>query len=580
MPRKNAWHKRSPNVSFSSDTPSMANIMSEQLAEKLNLSAESGSTFESPVATRPLKIANATCTPTQNISPPCPTTEESPSKDLEDTSSDAYLAKILQHQFDRDHNRRLVQQEHRINGSQKVVTSFRKFKIQLGSSASGSDADNLSSSFNEDEASQEQIARRDMRDNEEDALYFEDVDAHLKATLQGRNAAYDSERNEFVSKHDVVTCYQKNAQKMEAFPVNFNTGDTSGVSFSNNVFSSLKQHAHKEKRLITKAQNENSKEKPQSAEHAIDANTQEMLQKLVTAGVLDEINGIISIGKEAVILHAKGGTETPQNQMNSLSKSIPENIAVKVFKTTMSEFRHRDKYIADDYRFHDRFKKLNSKKLAYLWAEKECRNLERLEAARIPCPEVVLLRKHLLLLRFIGAVSNSGGSSASAAPKLSEVAQKFKPEQKQRALDQVLSIMHRMYRDARLVHADLSEFNLLWFENKVWVIDTAQAVEPQHPRALEFLFRDCCNVTRFFGGKLQLEQVPNPRRLLLDITGIDLDISVSDGLYSEDQPTSQELAEFTGRLEEVQSRASNHASAKRNADGITLDDDRILEIRD
>jgi len=64
------------------------------------------------------------------------------------------------------------------------------------------------------------------------------------------------------------------------------------------------------------------------------------------------------------VLHAKGGSATPDNQMNSLRKSIPENIAVKVFKTVMSEFRHRDKYIQDDYRFCDRFKKLNSKKVS------------------------------------------------------------------------------------------------------------------------------------------------------------------------------------------------------------------------
>merc|ERR1711881_516285 len=143
---------------------------------------------------------------------------------------------------------------------------------------------------------------------------------------------------------------------------------------------------HKERRSLAKVHE--AKEKS-TAEHAVDTKTRTMLFKLVNAGVLEEVNGVISVGKEAVVLHAKGGTETPVNQMNSLTKAIPENIAIKVFKTTMGEFRHRDKYIADDYRFHDRFKKLNSKKLAYLWAEKECRNLERLENARIPSPRWV-----------------------------------------------------------------------------------------------------------------------------------------------------------------------------------------------
>ena len=46
------------------------------------------------------------------------------------------------------------------------------------------------------------------------------------------------------------------------------------------------------------------------------------------------------------------------------------------------------------------------------------------------------------------------------------------------------------------VHADLSEFNLLWFVNKVWVIDVSQSVMPTHPNALAFLLRDCYNVTK------------------------------------------------------------------------------------
>lgn len=36
---------------------------------------------------------------------------------------------------------------------------------------------------------------------------------------------------------------------------------------------------------------------------------------------------------------------------------IPKECAVKVFKTTLNEFKTRDKYIKDDYRFKDRFSK-------------------------------------------------------------------------------------------------------------------------------------------------------------------------------------------------------------------------------
>lgn len=48
-----------------------------------------------------------------------------------------------------------------------------------------------------------------------------------------------------------------------------------------------------------------------------------------------------------------------------------------MFKTTLNEFKNRDRYIKDDYRFIDRFSKLNPRKIIRLWAEKEMHNLTR-----------------------------------------------------------------------------------------------------------------------------------------------------------------------------------------------------------
>lgn len=56
--------------------------------------------------------------------------------------------------------------------------------------------------------------------------------------------------------------------------------------------------------------------------------------------------------------------------------------------------------------------------------------------------------------------------------------------------------MDTMQNKCALVHGDLSEYNLLWFEDKVWVIDVSQSVELTHPKAMEFLFRDCYNVCK------------------------------------------------------------------------------------
>ena len=86
-------------------------------------------------------------------------------------------------------------------------------------------------------------------------------------------------------------------------------------------------------------------------------------------------------------------------------------LALQVFKTTLNEFKSRDKCIKDDYRFKDRFKKLNPRKIINMWAEKEMHNLVRMFKAGIPCPEVVLLKKHVLVMSFVG-------ENHQAAPKL------------------------------------------------------------------------------------------------------------------------------------------------------------------
>lgn len=92
---------------------------------------------------------------------------------------------------------------------------------------------------------------------------------------------------------------------------------------------------------------------------------------------------------------------------------VPKSLAIKVFKTTLNEFKTREKYIADDYRFKDRYKHLNPQKIVKLWAEKEMHNLMKMRKFGIPCPDVVILKKHVLIMSFIG-------NEATPAPKLKE----------------------------------------------------------------------------------------------------------------------------------------------------------------
>ncbi|XP_061652984.1 serine/threonine-protein kinase RIO1 isoform X1 [Phyllopteryx taeniolatus] len=212
-----------------------------------------------------------------------------------------------------------------------------------------------------------------------------------------------------------------------------------------------------------------------TVEQVLDPRTRMILFKLLTRGIISEINGCISTGKEANVYHA--------------STANGESRAIKIYKTSILHFKDRDKYVSGEFRFRHGYCKGNPRKMVRTWAEKEMRNLIRLQTAGIPSPEPLLLRSHVLLMGFIG-------KDDMPAPLLKNA---VLSESKARELYlQVVHNMRKMFHRARLVHADLSEFNMLYHSGDVYIIDVSQSVEHDHPHALNFLRKDCSNVNEFF----------------------------------------------------------------------------------
>lgn len=215
-----------------------------------------------------------------------------------------------------------------------------------------------------------------------------------------------------------------------------------------------------------------------TVEQVLDPRTRMILFKMLSRGIISEINGCISTGKEANVYHAL----TFQG----------ESRAIKIYKTSILLFKDRDKYVSGEFRFRRGYCKGNPRKMVQTWAEKEMRNLLRLQVAGVLSPEPLLLKSHVLLMSFIG-------KNNMPAPLLKNVALS---ESKARELYlQVVLQMRKMYTDARLVHADLSEFNMLFHEGDAYIIDVSQSVEHDHPHALEFLRKDCTNVNEFFAKR-------------------------------------------------------------------------------
>ncbi|CCU82134.1 Serine/threonine-protein kinase RIO1 [Blumeria hordei DH14] len=229
-----------------------------------------------------------------------------------------------------------------------------------------------------------------------------------------------------------------------------------------------------------------------TSEQVLDPRTRMILLQMINRGIISEVNGCLSTGKEANVY---GALSTPES--TDMTNNSPVHRAIKVYKTSILVFKDRDRYVTGEHRFKSGYNKSNNRAMVKVWAEKEFRNLKRLYLANIPCPEPLYLRLHVLVMGFLG------DKKGWAAPRLRDaVLQGDDTEEQWRVLYlQLIGLMRRMYQVCKLVHADLSEYNVLYHEKKLFIIDVSQSVEHDHPRSLEFLRMDIKNVSDFFARK-------------------------------------------------------------------------------
>jgi len=119
----------------------------------------------------------------------------------------------------------------------------------------------------------------------------------------------------------------------------------------------------------------------------------------------------------------------------------------------------------------------------------EWTTLRRAWDAGVSVPYPVEQTDHGLLMAFIG-------DEAQAAPKLGQA--RLSHAELGSAWEQLVESLRALTR-AGLVHADLSVYNLLWWQGRLVVIDLPQAVEfTTNTDAYELLHRDVANVGDWF----------------------------------------------------------------------------------
>lgn len=247
-----------------------------------------------------------------------------------------------------------------------------------------------------------------------------------------------------------------------------------GLNVSGGVTSTLKAAARRELHNLERV---TDKSERATVEQVLDPRTRLVLYKMLTQGLFREVNGCVSTGKEANVYHATAG-------------HLAEfDLAVKVYKTSILVFKDRDRYVTGDYRFRGGYNKHNPRKMVKLWAEKEFRNLNRLRSAGIPAPKPVQLKTHVLVMEFIG-------HDGKAAPRLKDAG--LNSSQLRSAYTEMILNIRTLYQDCKLVHGDLSEYNILFYKEQLYIIDVSQSVDLDHPHALTFLREDCLHVNDYF----------------------------------------------------------------------------------
>ncbi len=217
---------------------------------------------------------------------------------------------------------------------------------------------------------------------------------------------------------------------------------------------------------------EKRSEEYEALEEVFDRSTLMTVYDFLNKGTIDQIFGAVKAGKESKLYWGKD--------------KEGKTLAIKIFLTVSAEFkRGMIPYIEGDPRFAHI--KRDTRSLVYAWAQKEFRNLTQAAEAGVTVPKPIDVSHNVLIMEFIG-------KNGESAPLLRETEVK----NPQRVYIQVLNNVKRLYQKAKLVHGDLSEYNIMLWKNRPVLFDVSQAVPLEHPMADQLLRRDLENLNRFF----------------------------------------------------------------------------------
>jgi len=189
------------------------------------------------------------------------------------------------------------------------------------------------------------------------------------------------------------------------------------------------------------------------------------LNALVKSNILEAIGKALGIGKESDVYEAL----SPKSERRVVKFH-------RLGRTSFRQTRRARGYVAE--RRHISW--LYQSRLA---AEREYEVMRRIYPRKVSVPEPIARNRHVVVMGLIEGTELRYAEIEEPVPTFNEI---------------IVNI-RRAYLNAGVIHADLSEFNILIKpEGKILIIDWPQAVENDHPNAERLLNRDVENILYFF----------------------------------------------------------------------------------
>lgn len=221
-------------------------------------------------------------------------------------------------------------------------------------------------------------------------------------------------------------------------------------------------------------------------ESMLDKSTMIYLSKFYNKGIIDKLGFIMARGKESDIYIASAG---------DADELMDEKyVILKFFRIETSTFFNMSDYIIGDPRFKDIAK--SKTELVNIWCKKEFGNLQIAVKAGVHAPKPYMFNGNILAMQYLGDENGQ-------AMQLKEV--DLDEKGAENILDMVIDDMRKLYK-AKLVHGDISEYNILVKDGVAYIIDFGQGVVLRHPNAIRFLKRDIVNVLTYFKKRYEIDR--------------------------------------------------------------------------